>query len=134
MANIIGNNPDLWAKNQVDLRQQLLGLQNKSPEMLSWQTNKTAWIRAISAVTVTDEKAKELTERENFGGGKLAQEYVLFNGTVGLESQTDKNGNTTYDQKKQMLGYIMVNNQIIRSMDLNMIVKEVLYLCPVFQI
>ncbi len=99
MANIIGNNPDLWAKNQVDLRQQLLGLQNKSPEMLSWQTNKTAWIRAISAVTVTDEKAKELTERENFGGGKLAQEYVLFNGTVGLESQTDADGNITYDQK-----------------------------------
>ena len=67
--------------------------------MLSWQTNKTAWIRAISAVTVTDEKAKELTERENFGGGKLAQEYVLFNGTVGLESQTDEEGNTTYNQK-----------------------------------
>ena len=99
MANIIGNNPDLWAKNQVDLRQQLLGLKNKSPEMLSWQTNKTAWIRAISAVTVTDEKARELTERENFGGGKLAQEYVLFNGTVGLEQQTDKDGNITYDQK-----------------------------------
>lgn len=99
MGNIIGNNPDLWAKNQVDLRQQLLGLKEQTPEMLSWQTNKTAWIRAISAVTVSDGKANELVERENFGGGKLAQEYVLFNGTVGLEQQTDAGGNITYDQK-----------------------------------
>jgi hypothetical protein len=33
------------------------------------------------------------------GGGKLAQEYVLFNGTVGLEQNTDGDGNKTYNQK-----------------------------------
>ena len=99
MANIIGNNPDIWVKNQVDLRQQLLGLKNRPPSVLAWQNNKTAWIRAISAVTVTNDKAKELTGRENMGGPKLAQEYVLFNGTIGLESQTDGEGNTTYKQK-----------------------------------
>ena len=74
MANIIGNNPDQWAKNQVNLRQQLLGLENKTPEMLAWQTSKTAWIRAISAVQVDAKTAEELSGRQNMGGGKLAQE------------------------------------------------------------
>ena len=101
MGNIIGNNPDLWAKNQVNLRQQLLGLENKTPEMLAWQTSKTAWIRAISAVQVDATTAEELSGGQNMGGGKLAQEYVLFNGTVGLEKQTDpKDSNAiTYNQK-----------------------------------
>jgi hypothetical protein len=101
MANIIGNNPQDWAANQVKLRQHLLGRQNRTPEILAWQTNKTAWIRAISSVQVDEVKALELSGRQNMGGGKLAQEYVLFNGTVGLEKQTDpKDSNAiTYNQK-----------------------------------
>ena len=99
MANIIGNNPEQWAADQVNLRQQLLGLRNQTPEMLVWQTSKTAWIRAISAVQVNSKIAEELSGRQNMGGGKLAQEYVLFNGTVGLEQQNDGDGNITYDQK-----------------------------------
>ena len=102
MANIIGNNPQKWAANQVNLRQQLLGLENRTPEMLAWQTSKTAWIRAISAVQVDAKTAQELTGRQNFGGGKLAQEYVLFNGTIGLGQDTDKDGNTTYNQNHHL--------------------------------
>ena len=111
MANIIGNNPDQWAKNQVNLRQQLLGLKNKTPEMLAWQTNKTAWIRAISAVQVDAKTAEELTGRQNFGGGKLAQEYVLFNGTIGLGQDTDKDGNTTYNQTTNLNSGVYAGQQ-----------------------
>ena len=111
MANIIGNNPDQWAKNQVNLRQQLLGLKNKTPEMLAWQTSKTAWIRAISAVQVDAKTAEELTGRQNFGGGKLAQEYVLFNGTIGLGQDTDKDGNTTYNQTTNLNSGVYVGQQ-----------------------
>jgi hypothetical protein len=50
MGNIIGNNPKKWASNQVKIREQQLGLENKTPEALAWSTNNTAWIRAISAV------------------------------------------------------------------------------------
>lgn len=99
MGNIIGNNPQKWAANQVNLRQQLLGKKNQTPEILSWQTNKTAWIRAISAVQIDEKTAEELSGRQNMGGGKLAQEYVLFNGTVGLEQNTDGDGNKIYNQK-----------------------------------
>ena len=111
MANIIGNNPDQWAKNQVNLRQQLLGLKNKTPEMLAWQTSKTAWIRAISAVQVDAKTAEELTGRQNFGGGKLAQEYVLFNGTIGLGQDTDKDGNTTYNQTTNLNSGVYAGQQ-----------------------
>ena len=111
MANIIGNNPDQWAKNQVNLRQQLLGLENKTPEMLAWQTSKTAWIRAISAVQVDAKTAKDLTGRQNFGGGKLAQEYVLFNGTIGLGQDTDKDGNTTYNQTTNLNSGVYAGQQ-----------------------
>lgn len=96
MANIIGNNPQDWAANQVKLRQHLLGQKNKTPEILAWQTNKTAWIRAISAVQVDEKTAEKLTGgRQHMGGGTLAQEYVLFNGTVGLGKDYDKDGNVS---------------------------------------
>lgn len=111
MGNIIGNNPQKWAANQVNLRQQLLGKKNQTPEILSWQTNKTAWIRAISAVQIDEKTAKELSGRQNMGGGKLAQEYVLFNGTVGLEQTTDKDGNKIYNQKTNSGVYSGLNPQ-----------------------
>lgn len=105
MANIIGNNPEFWAKNQVNLRQQLLGVTERTPEILAWQNTKTAWIRAASAVYIeegvvvtsknaageeverTIDKSTELTETSLYRGRALAKEYILFNGTVGLDSQ-----------------------------------------------
>lgn len=111
MGNIIGNNPQKWAANQVNLRQQLLGKKNQTPEILSWQTNKTAWIRAISAVQIDEKTAEELSGRKSMGGGKLAQEYVLFNGTVGLEQNTDGDGNKTYNQKTNLGVYSGPNPQ-----------------------
>ena len=106
MGNIIGNNPEQWAKDQVNLRQQLLGLKSKTPEMLVWQTSKTAWIRAISSVQVNADTYKELSGRQEFKGdakksytGQLAQEYVLFNGTIGLNKENDIDGVPQYSQQ-----------------------------------
>ena len=65
MGNIIGNNPRKWAANQVNLRQQLLGLQNRPANVLAWQTNNTAWIRAISAVKIDEEKSKDEEQTMN---------------------------------------------------------------------
>ena len=94
MGNIVGNNPKKWASNQVKLRQQLLGLQNKTPDVLTWSTNNTAWIRAISAVSISGSvKSEELTGSPNYTGGKLAKEFMLFSGTSALNETTD---NITY--------------------------------------
>jgi hypothetical protein len=84
MGNIVGNNPKKWASNQVKVREQQLGLQNKTPEALAWSTNNTAWIRAISAVQVSEDKSKELTGSPNYTGGELAKEFMLFSGTSAL--------------------------------------------------
>ena len=89
MGNIVGNNPKKWASNQVKLRQQLLGLQNKTPDVLTWSTNNTAWIRAISAVSISGSvKSEELTGSPNYTGGKLAKEFMLFSGTSALNEST----------------------------------------------
>ena len=87
MGNIIGKNPEQWAKNQVDLRQQLLGLGERNAEVLSWMNSKSAWIRALSAVSITPEKSKELTLSENYAGRALAKEFVLFNGTTSVNNE-----------------------------------------------
>ena len=102
MANIIGNNPEFWAKNQVDLRQQLLGVTERTPEILAWQNTKTAWVRAASSVYLQEglkieekdangntverfiNKSTDLTGTNLYKGRALAREYVLFNGTIGL--------------------------------------------------
>ena len=41
MGNLIGTNPRKFVKTQVDLRQQLLGLENRTPEVLAWANNNT---------------------------------------------------------------------------------------------
>lgn len=110
MGNIIGNNPEHWAKNQIDLRQQLLGRTERTSEILAWQTTKTAWIRAASSVYIQEgtkitekdasgetvereiKKSTELTGDPKYRGRNLAKEYVLFNGTVGIDSSLNEEG------------------------------------------
>lgn len=123
MANIIGNNPEFWAKNQVNLRQQLLGVTERTPEILAWQNTKTAWIRAASAVYIeegvvvksknaagdeverTIDKSTELTETSLYRGRALAKEYILFNGTVGLDSQVIDSFNNETGEEDPFLLY-----------------------------
>ena len=97
MANLIGMNPRPWVSNQVNLRQQLLGLQNQPSQVLAWQTSNVPWIRMISSVSVSEEKSKELTNSTAFSKGKLSQEFVLFNGTTKISNSKDENGNSTLD-------------------------------------
>ena len=91
MGNIIGSNPQKWAKNQVNLRQQLLGLKDRDANVLSWINTSTAWIRAASPIHISEEKSIELTKTAQYAGRALAQEFVLFNGTSNIkETATDQ--------------------------------------------
>ena len=90
MGNIVGLNMDSWAVNQIRLRQTLLGTkrlpQGDSASVLTWMTNSTSWIRACSPISIPTEKSKKLTGEEfKYAGRELAKNFVLFNGTVGLE-------------------------------------------------
>jgi hypothetical protein len=95
MGNIVGNNPRKWASNQVKIREQYLGLENKTPEALVWSTNNTAWIRAISSTAITTEKSKELTGVQYYAGGALAKEFMLFAGTSAIYENNDEKGDIT---------------------------------------
>ena len=96
MGNLIGTNPQQWVKTQVDLRQQLLGLENRDSETLSWITNNTAWIRAVSSVNITTEtKSKELTGSSNYQGRELAKNFILFNSVTKVDPPKDGEQNST---------------------------------------
>jgi hypothetical protein len=85
MGNLTGANFRDWVKNQINVRQTKLALQNRDNETLVWSNGKTSWLRMVSSVSVTAEKSKELTGDENYSGRKLAQNYVLFGGVVNSE-------------------------------------------------
>ena len=96
MGNLIGTNPQQWVKTQVDLRQQLLGLENRDSETLSWITNNTAWIRAVSSVNITTEtKSRELTGSPNYQGRELAKNFILFNSVTKVDPPKDGEQNST---------------------------------------
>ena len=107
MGNIIGNNPKKWASNQVKIREQQLGLENKTPEALAWSTNNTAWIRAISAVSISGSaKSEELTGVPYYEDGALSKEFMLFSGTSALYENTDEDGNFTEYEAVQKSGVL----------------------------
>lgn len=94
MGNIVGLNMDQWAVEQIRLRQILLGTkrtpQGDSTSVLVWMNNSTSWIRACSPISISTEKSKKLTGEEfRYAGRELAKNFVLFNGTVGLEGTPD---------------------------------------------
>jgi hypothetical protein len=109
MGAIIGADPKQWAKNQVNLRQKLLGADPRPPDVLEWITSNTSWIRASSPVNIIREgeeikvndgygneiidrkiqKSLDLTGSPNYTGRKLAREYVLFGGVTSLKETKD---------------------------------------------
>lgn len=114
MGSIIGANPVEWVKDQVNLRQQLLGLQNRTPEVLSWMNTKTAWIRAASPISISTEKSEELTLSNSYAGRKLAQEFVLFNGVSSLDI-TQPTEDTPLQVSPIQKSGISTSNSIINS-------------------
>lgn len=131
MGNIVGKNIEEWAKDQVNVRQHLLGKFNRDTETLNWLTSNKPWIRAASCVYLVEgqkrlkpealsemdavqqeaylnslnsgslnldaededkiyyiNKSTELTGVSNYRGRKLAEEYVLFNGTSAIDTET----------------------------------------------
>ena len=95
MPTLVGENFKQWAKNQVDLRQSLLGnkntINNDKHEVLTWMTNQTSWLRVSSAINITSsidntdkEISKYLTGEEKYTGRELARNYILYGGVVRL--------------------------------------------------
>lgn len=105
--NIIGKDHLDYVKDQVKIRQEILGKSTRSPEDLVWTNGKSSWIKLISSVNIQDEDVVRYFEEdledkvvsnegasfrnsylgiEGYGNNRLAVENILQAGTLKGES------------------------------------------------
>jgi hypothetical protein len=77
MGLIIGKGFRDYVTRQINVRQQKLGLNDRSNDLLKYINNKTSWLRLTSGVDVDENKLKELGLPTDFNGNKLATSNVL---------------------------------------------------------
>jgi hypothetical protein len=82
MPNLVGENFDKYVAKQVIDRQLIQGKRTRSNEILSYLNSKTSWIKLTSGVIVVDEnRLTSLGIPKDYVGTKLAENFILFNGT-----------------------------------------------------
>jgi hypothetical protein len=84
-GNLIGEPFEDYVNNQIKLRQKKQGGSSRSLEEIQYLSNKNAWIKMASGVSLKKSRFDLLSENGNSlvgdnDGKKLAQKYVLFNG------------------------------------------------------
>jgi predicted small secreted protein len=90
MANIIGEVFDEYVKNQINERQFNLGLNlaTNDDSLNQWKFNNSAWVRMVSSVDISSEKASEL-KLSGYEGSKLAKNFILYNGVSSVTGSND---------------------------------------------
>lgn len=88
-TNILGESFDKYVKDQIITRQKKLGETERSPELLTYLNNKTAWLRLSSAVKIDSKKARELlpTNPSSIEGNELAKKFILYSGVTNSNQQ-----------------------------------------------
>lgn len=94
MPNIIGEGFSDEVLGQIKIREQKYGSVVRDEKTLAYQHGKTAWVKMISSVNVGDITRFKGTDLENqdIGGNKLAQKFVLFNGTLDEKKNEQRAG------------------------------------------
>ena len=106
--NIIGEGLAPYVKNQIQVRQQIYGSLNRTPEELLYLDNRSGFVRAVSGVNIgptflpASSDLKNITDQ--YGSDKLARNFILFGGATN-ESRVLKAGIPA-----QLLGTDYVNN------------------------
>ena len=103
MSNIIGDPFSPYVKNQIEARQKALGqLTNISADNLKYYTTKTPWLRLASTINleadpnansnnVLDKLVKAGVPQELIEGDKLAKNFILQGGTLGINDDGSTN-------------------------------------------
>lgn len=88
MGNLIGEEFKPYVKNQVKLRQEVHGKQNRSLKELTYLNSRTSWIKLASGVLVEESRLKLINQQNNtsFLSEGLAKSFILSNGTQKLNS------------------------------------------------
>lgn len=85
MGKIIGESFKPYVNKQVEVRQKKLGQSQHDSDFQTWVTNKTPWLRLSSGVDLNSEVLKTrlgIEDSDKFQNELLAQNYVLFGGTI----------------------------------------------------
>ena len=94
MGNIIGEVFDEYVSKQITGRQIKLGLDLINDDSTNqWKFNNSAWVRMISSIDISQNKAEEIGLKD-YAGSKLAQNFILYNG---VSSVTENNENFSFN-------------------------------------
>ena len=90
--NIIGEGINKTISEQIKIRQKIYGSKNRSIEQLEYLNSRTAFVKLMSSVNITDDfdpTSSELKSiKDSIKGNILAREFILFNGTS--QAEVDK--------------------------------------------
>jgi hypothetical protein len=120
--NIIGEGLAPYVRNQIQTRQQIYGSLNRTTEELLYLNNRSGFVRAISGVNIgptfnpAGDDLKAIIK--DYGGDKLAKNFILFGGTTN-ESKVLKAGIPT-----ELLGTNYVNNLAYVKRELGLYVLD----------
>ena len=90
--NIIGESFKKYVRDQVKVRQEKLGSQDRDTDLLKYVSNKTSWIRLSSGVNIDYSKAVDYVAlgAQHFSGNLLAKKSVLFSARKYQEYSNNK--------------------------------------------
>lgn len=118
--SIIGESFEPWVENQIQIRQNLHGLELRNDSELTVLSNQNAWLKLGSSVSIDDnekgiQRLKDIgfTNPSNFVGTKLAEKSVLFNSLSSLDINRDKDGNVTSTGNYNMRSGVINSNQTL---------------------
>jgi hypothetical protein len=78
MANIVGEGFNPTIIEQINRRQLVYGSSNRTPQELTYLNARTGWCKLVSSVNITGTPPRGI----KLTGAKLAEQFVLFNGTT----------------------------------------------------
>ena len=94
--SILGEQFEPWVQAQIQVRQNLHGLETRNNDQLSVLNNQNAWLKLGSSVSIEDnDKGKQrirdlgLENTSQYVGKKLASKSVLFNTMSELDRNSD---------------------------------------------
>ena len=82
MGNVIGEGFNPVIKTQIETRQKIFGLANRSNEYIRYLNARSPWIKLSSAVTIGTDRLSQVGLSADLSADALAQTYVLFGGTA----------------------------------------------------
>jgi hypothetical protein len=107
MGKIIGESFKPYVNKQVEVRQKKLGQPQHDNDFQTWVTNKTPWLRLSSGVNLDSESLRNLgidiLDSDKFQNELLAQNYVLFGGTINANNANPIKGGIVDNLQSRIL-------------------------------